>query len=345
MSTTALVTGGFGFIGSHLAEHLTNKTNWNLHLLSTFKHKGDPARLEAVPQYRYNLHLHDLTQPVPSTLIDRIGPVDYIFHLAAESHVDRSLSDPVPFVRNNVDVTLNIMEYARKVRPKAVFQISTDEVYGPAERGHAHKEWEPAIPSNPYAASKVAQEAIAISYWRAYNVPVVITNTMNNFGERQDIEKFVPMVIRKVFLGEEVVIHGSPGDIGSRFYLHARNHADALLYLTKFEPALLTNADRPDRYHVVGDVEMDNLQMAELIAECVGKPLKYRLEEFHKTRPGHDRRYALCGEKLARVGWSHPVPFEESLRRMIKWSLRDENKHWLLKKTHVVESDLFWHPV
>jgi dTDP-glucose 4,6-dehydratase len=341
---SVLVTGGAGFIGHHLCEHLIARTDWHLHLISTFNHKGNSARLEALPVGRYTLHAHDLTRPIPRALADRIGPVKHIFHLAAESHVDRSLADPVPFIRNNVDVTLSVLEYARRVKPATVFQISTDEVYGPAEPSHEHQEWEPAIPSNPYAASKAAQEAIAISYWRAYGVPVVITNTMNNFGERQDVEKFVPMVLRRVLAGEEVVIHGSPGDIGSRFYLHARNHADALLYLTQHPPAAFPKADRPDRYHIVGDVEMDNLQMAELIAQFAGVPLRYKLEEFHKTRPGHDRRYALSGEKLRMKGWRHPVPFEQSLKQMIEWTMREEHRHWL-EPQQERKPDLFWHPV
>jgi dTDP-glucose 4,6-dehydratase len=348
---SVLVTGGAGFIGHHLIEHLIEKTDWNIHLISTFNHRGNSSRLSHLEQHRFTVHVHDLRHQIPSTLIDRIGPVDHIYHLAAESHVERSLSDPVPFIRNNVDVTLSVMEYARKIKPKSVFQISTDEVYGPAEKDHKHKEWEPAIPSNPYAASKAAQEAIAISYWRAYGVPVVITNTMNNFGERQDIEKFVPMVIQKVLAGEEVIIHGSPGDIGSRYYLHARNHADALLFLSDTDyikpnmmpiiPSMFPTEDRPDRYHVVGDEEVDNLEMAELIAEFAGKPLKYRLEEFHKTRPGHDRRYALDGSKLAEIGWKHPVQFRESLERTVKWTMR--HPEWLVQQK--AKNDLFWHPV
>ena len=130
-------------------------------------------------------------------MISRIGHVDYLVAMASESHVDRSIADPVPFVRNNVDVMLNTLELAREIKPQVVLHVSTDEIYGPVRPGEPpHPEWDPVIPSNPYSASKAAQEAIGISYWRSYGVPVVITNLMNVYGERQ-LEKFIPSLIRQ----------------------------------------------------------------------------------------------------------------------------------------------------
>lgn len=327
MVKTILITGATGFIGSHFCEHIQAKTDWEMHLIGSFRHRGDSRRLASIDPARYTLYPHDLRHPIGASLQDRIGPVDSIFHFAAESHVDRSLAEPMPFVQNNVAVTLNLLEYARAVKPRAVFQISTDEVYGPALDGEMHREWSPILPSNPYAASKAAQEAIAISYWRSYGVPVVITNTMNNFGERQDREKFVPSALRAILNGDEVVIHGAPGNIGSRIYLHARNHADALLAISQRNPGLYPARDKPDRFNVVGDTELDNLQMAELIAEAAGKPLRYKLLDFHAARPGHDRRYALDGGLLARFGWKAPVPFQESLAKAIRWTM--DNPEWL----------------
>ena len=186
-------------------------------------------------------------------------------------------------------------------------------------------------PSNPYAASKAAQEDIAFSYWRTYNVPLIITNTMNIFGELQEPEKFVPFVIKKVLAGETVTIHVDPDGIpGSRFYLHARNQADALLHiLNNIDPvSYLDGFTSPSHYHVVSEDEVDNLAMAKLIAGYVGKPLKHALMDFHSTRPGHDRRYALDGTALAEAGWVAPVPFEDSLRRTVEWTTA--HPEWLL---------------
>jgi dTDP-glucose 4,6-dehydratase len=256
--------------------------------------------------------------------------VEVILNVASDSHVDRSITDPVPFVEGNVKLALNMLEFAREQKVELFLQFSTDEVYGVAPIGVNHKEWATIIPSNPYSASKACQEAIAVSYWRTYGVPVVITNTMNLFGETQDAEKYTAMLTRKINTGEEVTVHGSEGNIGSRFYLHARNGADAVLFIVRnLKPTLYTDGGVlvPDRYNIVGDVEMDNLELAKLVAKILGKPLKYKLDDFHKNRPGHDRRYALDGTKLKELGWNAPMGFEESLKNSINWTLK--RPQWL----------------
>jgi dTDP-glucose 4,6-dehydratase len=321
-----LLTGIAGFIGAHIVEHIQANTDWDVIGLASFRHRGDSLRTEVFDPDRVTIHRADLTADLSHRLIERIGPVDYIINAAADSHVDRSIEEPRPFIENNVSLAITMLEYARLVRPRAFVQVSTDEVYGPAEDDTRHTEWSPIIPSNPYSASKAAQEAIAVSYWRTFDVPVVITNTMNNFGERQDAEKFIPQVVGKVARGETVTIHGAPGNIGSRFYLHARNHADALLHLLNIPP-IRYPAPCPDRYNVVGDVELDNLTLAQMVAEIIGKPLRYELVDFHAARPGHDRRYALDGAKLRASGWTPPVPFRESLERTVRWTL--EHPEWL----------------
>ena len=332
-----LITGIGGFIGSHLLAHVCHNTDWHVIGIDSFRHKGKTDRvaemLEAHPDWRERTTIitHDLIAPFSSQMVRRIGYCEFIINMASESHVDRSIEDPVPFVRNNVDLTLNMLELARTLNPKAFVQISTDEVYGAAPPGVDHAEWSTILPSNPYSASKAAQEAIAISYWRTYHVPLIITNTMNNIGEMQDNEKYVPMLIKKIHEGEEVTVHGNEDYIGSRFYLHARNHADALIFLlnrgevTAYQDSELTIY--PDRYNVVGDAEVDNLELARMIADIQGKELKYRLMDFHSTRPGHDRRYALDGNKLYNMGWRPPVEFSDSLKRTVEWTL--EHPYWM----------------
>jgi len=319
-----LITGSAGFVGSHLVDHLLEKTTWDIVGLDSFKHRGDSSRVATHP--RYQIFACDLSSPISPRLTEQIGPIDFLVNMASESHVDRSIEDPVPFVQNNVNLALHILEYARKVKPEVFIQISTDEVYGPAPEGLDHPEWSPILPSNPYAASKAAQEAVAISYWRSYGVPLTITNTMNMFGERQDKEKYIPMLISKISKGEKVTIHGSEVYVGKRMYLHARNFSDALLFLlTNKRPMMYLDSIEikcPDRYNVVGEVEMDNLALAQMVAKMLDKKLKYELVDFHHARPGHDRRYALDGEKLSRSGWQQPVNFEESLKNTVAWTLK-----------------------
>lgn len=324
------MTGASGFIGSHFLEHVLLKTDWEVVCLASWQHKGTPERIEEVLgdrkewRARVSVITHDLQAPLTDKTKDRIGKVSYIVNFAADSHVDRSIEDPVPFIKNNVDVALNMLELAREKKPGAFVQISTDEVYGAAPDGVNHEEWSSIVPSNPYSASKACQEAIAISFWRTFDMPLIITNTMNNFGEMQDPEKYMAKAIRVIQNGESLTIHGKPGDIGSRYYLHARNHADAVLFLLQNTVPSIYEYGKvmePDRYNVVGDIELNNLEVAQAIAAILHKPLEYALTDFHATRPGHDRRYALNGSKLRNLGWKPPTEFLPSLKKYIDWTL------------------------
>ena len=169
-----LITGSAGFIGTHTVEHFIANTDWEIIGIDSFRHRGDSLRVNQDPT-RYKIYTHDLTTPISDRLIRKIGDIDYIINMASESHVDRSITDPVDFCENNIKLALTMLEYAREAKPKIFIQISTDEVYGAALNGMNHKEWSTILPSNPYSASKAAQEALAISYWRTYGVPIVIT--------------------------------------------------------------------------------------------------------------------------------------------------------------------------
>lgn len=309
-------------------------TDWEFVCPCSWTHKGTPERVENAiagqDKSRVTVITHDLTAPFTEYTKKRIGKIDIILNIASNSHVNRSIDNPGEFIIGNTLLAYNMMELARELKPEVFLQFSTDEVYGVAPEGINHKEWSSIVPSNPYSASKAAQEAIAISYWRTYNLPVIITNTMNLFGETQDAEKYTAQLIKKIVADETVTVHGAEGSIGSRFYLHARNAADAVLFILKNAPPKLYNEGEnmlPDRYNIVGDAEMDNLSLAKLVASMLGKELKYELVDFHKGRPGHDRRYALDGTKLKSLGWNAPTAFEPSLKKSIEWTL--DNPQWL----------------
>lgn len=339
-----LLTGCGGFIGAHCLEYFLEKTDWQIVGLDSFRHKGSLSRLDAVHdrhlssiarrgdfQDRVQILYHDLSVPIDPQLEARIGSIDVVVNMASDSAVERSTKDPVACLRNNYDLAINMLEWARRSKPSLFLQISTDEVYGEA-RNDAHKEWDVILPSNPYAASKAAQEAVAIAYWRTFDVPVVLSNCMNIVGEWQDPEKFLPKIIQCIARGQEIPIYadicGEEANIGSRFYLHARNKADALIFLANRQQANYADgADRPDRFNICGDVELDNLQMAQLIAEIMGKELKYKLVQSESARRGYDRRYALDGSKLRELGWVPPLPFRESVERLVRYTL--DHPHWM----------------
>jgi dTDP-glucose 4,6-dehydratase len=332
-----LLTGGSGSVGVHFIAHIMHNTDWDIVNVGAYRHRGSFDKIATVcedhPNWvsRIQNINHDLTAPFTEREVKKLGNIDYILNLASLSDVQASIDDPVPFVRNNVELVLTMLELARILNPKVFLQFSTDEAMGPAARDQAHKEWDPILPSNPYAASKAAQEAIAISYWRSYDVPLVITNTMNNASEMQQSNKFPVIVQKKVMAGEEVQIHtASNGDIGTRYYIHSRTAADAVLFILKntdvyhHKPG---EVDRPDRYNIVGDAQLSNLELAQLIAGYMKKELKYKLVNFHESNPGHDINYGLDGKKLADLGWKPPMPFKESLKNIIDWQL--DHPEWI----------------
>jgi len=341
-----LLTGAGGFVGHHTLAHLLKTTDWEIVATDSFRHFGISARIRAVfeelpsESHRVKVVTHDLSTPIDGITAMEFGNPDVIINMASDSHVDRSITDPRPFVENNVALALSLFEYARTLPMlKTFIQIGTDEVYGPAPIGTNHPEWSPQLPSNPYSASKSAQEAIAIAYWRTFNIPVILTNTMNIIGERQDVEKFVPLIIRSLQQGIPVPVHAvsvkNDWKSGSRFYLHARNQADALRFLiTKFAltPHKYTDGlERPERFNVRGETEINNDEMVLLVARFLGiKKEKSELVKYinvEGTRPGHDLRYALDGDKLLGLGWKPPVAFEKSLERTVNWTIK--NPTWI----------------
>jgi len=322
-----LITGGCGFIGHHTVEHFVKNTDFQIIVLDklSYASKGYDRLRDTGVFHLIQTFCFDLSNPVPPGLFYELGAedIEVVVHIAAETHVDNSITTPVPFVENNIKSTLHLLEFARRLpKLKNFVYFSTYEVYGSAADGEAFKEGDPHKPSNPYSASKSAAEMICLSYYNTYGIPLIVMNVMNAFGERQHPEKFIPLCMNKVRRGEEITIHSYAGSgrPGSRWYIHARNIAASVLFV-------LAHGTHGEKYNVQGEIELDNLELAQFIASELQKPLIYKMHDDPVTRPGHDLRYALDGDKLRELGFELPLTFWDSLRKTIAWTL--ENDDWL----------------
>lgn len=325
MTKRVLLTGGAGFIGSHVLRYLLNARDWEIVVIDRLDGSGNLNRLSElnIPKNRVQFIYHDLKAPITGQLAYQIGRLDYILHLAAATHVDRSITDPLSFVMDNVVATCNLLDYARAIPLERFIYFSTDEVFGPAPDGVAYKENDRYRSGNPYAATKAGAEELAVAFHNTYRIPVIVTHTMNVIGAMQHPEKFVPMTISKIRDGEKVLIHSNKDKTkaGSRYYIAARDVAEALLFLLqKGVPGM--------KYNIVGKKEIDNLQLAQMIAATMAEPLRYEMVDFHSSRPGHDLRYALDGGLMRSLGWEPRTSIETELAEIVMWSLLTDR--WLL---------------
>ena len=339
MAKKILITGGAGFIAHHVIDKILSTTDWEIITLDRLDFSGNLNRLSEVvssypkiEQKRVRVVHHDLKAELNPEITATIGRIDYISHLAAGSHVDRSITYPLEFVMDNIVGTAHILEYARKLKHLERFAyFSTDEIFGPAPKGINYKENDRYNSTNPYSATKAGAEELVVAYENTYGLPSLITHTMNVFGERQNPEKYIPMVIKRVRDNETVTVHANKEKniAGSRHYIHAEDVAEALLFLYDYDISQI----KPDetgakcqKFNIVGKDEIDNLELAEFIAKAQKKELNYTMVDFHSQRPGHDLRYALDGSKMANMGWKPKSAFAR-LEQTINWTL--ENDRWL----------------
>ena len=324
--TKILITGAAGFIGHHFTEHILCNTDWEIVALDRLNYASKGwERLRDIDIYD-DVRVHpmacDLADPISVGVrseIERGGKPDYIVHMAAETHVDRSIDNARPFVRANVMGTLSILEYAQTLDKLTQYvYFSTDEIFGPAPDGILYQEWSRYDSGNPYAATKAAGEELSLAFANTHEIPTLITHSMNAFGERQHPEKFIPLVIRRVLNGEKVLIHSNADKTkaGSRFYVHARNISAALLFL------LNRRIFVREKVNIRGEQEVNNLDLALFIADIIGEKLDYEMVDHHSSRPGHDLRYSLDGMRLEGMGFKFPKTFEESLVKTIEWTLK-----------------------
>jgi len=340
MSKRVLITGGGGFIAHHLIGHLLNHTDWEIISLDRLDFSGNLNRLAHLLEdtdpdvkKRVKIVFHDLKAEISPLTKKLIGPVDYIYHLAAGSHVDRSITYPLEFVMDNVMGTANILEYARTVDNLELFiNFGTDEIFGPAPPGVFYKELDRYNSSNPYSATKAGAEELCVAWQNTYKMPIYVTHTMNVFGERQHPEKYIPMCIKRVKEGSTITIHSDSTKTipGSRHYIHAKDVAEGLLFITglkNFEMMEDFGGAHCPKFNLVGKEEVNNLEVAQIIADAQGKPLKYELIDFHSARPGHDLRYALSGDYMRKLGWEPQVSLRERLEQVVNWTL--EHERWM----------------
>lgn len=338
MSKKVIITGGCGFIGHHVVEHLYIHTDWEIIILDKLSYASNGfERLREIFQKedintfdskRIKIYAYDLQNEISEGLKQELGSINYIIHMAAETHVDNSIKEPKLFIQNNIMSTYTVLEYAREQNDslELLIHFSTDEVYGPAKPDENFTEDTRHNPTNPYSASKSACEQICSAYRNTYNVPMIVVNVMNAFGERQHIEKFIPMCMKKIINGEPIKIHTYPDGqtSGSRFFLHCRNIASAVLFLIQ--------KGKLSEYYNIGGTEIENQTLALKIYDIISKfkevcPVEFIMTPHDSSRPGHDLRYSLDDTKLRNLGWTPPHSFETSLENTIKWTM--SNERWL----------------
>jgi dTDP-glucose 4,6-dehydratase len=317
---TVLVTGGCGFIGSNLVRHLLATCEdvqvVNLDLLTYAGNPDNLADVAAHPRYRF-VHGDIADRELVRQIVG--DGVHSILHLAAESHVDRSIHDASPFVRTNVVGTQVLLDAAKEFGVERFVQVSTDEVYGSLGETGRFTETTPLAPNSPYSASKAAADLLVRSYVHTFGLPAMITRCSNNYGPRQFPEKLVPLFITNLLAEEPVPVYGD--GLNVRDWIHVQDHCRAI-------EAVWRKGRPGEVYNVGADCEKTNLELTQALLDLMGQP-RDRIR-FVTDRPGHDRRYAIDASKIANeLGWRPRVTFEQGLRDTVRWYR--ENQAWVAR--------------
>ncbi|NVJ15261.1 dTDP-glucose 4,6-dehydratase [Myxococcus sp. AM010] len=306
-----LVTGGCGFIGSNLVKYLRReRPAWTVVNLDKLTYAGNLenlSELEGDPQHvfiRGDIGNRELVEHLLS-----VHAIDAVMHLAAESHVDRSILGPEVFVTTNVLGTQQLLEASRARGVKRFLMVSTDEVYGSLGPTGAFTESSPLQPSSPYSASKTSSDLVALAYHHTFNLDVVVTRCSNNYGRYQFPEKLIPLMVVNALHDKPLPVYGDGGNV--RDWLHVEDHCQALLLA-------LEQGQAGEVYNIGGGAERRNIDIVKAILGLVGKPES--LIQYVKDRPGHDRRYAIDPSKIrAELGWTPAHTFEQGLADTVRW--------------------------
>jgi dTDP-glucose 4,6-dehydratase len=310
-----LITGGAGFIGARFAARALERfPHWQVVVLDRLTYAGSAGNLGPAARHpRLRLVVGDIADAGVVAPIFRSG-LDWVFHFAAESHVDRSIADSADFLRTGAQGTQTLLEAARRWPVRRFVHVSTDEVYGSVPRGTTRED-APLRPSSPYAAAKAASDLLALAFRATHGVPVVITRSSNTYGPRQHPEKMIPLFVTNALDGLPLPLYGDGRSV--RDWLHVDDHCAALETVAeRGKPGAI--------YHIGAGRRRTNLSVARAILRLLGRPesLLRRVAD----RPGHDRRYALDCTRLRRLGWRPRVRFEAGLASTVDWYRR--NRAW-----------------
>lgn len=315
-----IITGGAGFIGSNFVRYWHEQHPQDqLTIIDALTYAGNRDNIaDLFDGDTITLVQADITDR--ETVFDLTANADAIVHFAAESHVDRSITDPGKFVQTNVAGTQVLLDAAREHKIKRFHHISTDEVYGSLDLDDPARfnEQSPIKPSSPYSASKAGSDLLALAYFHTYGLPVTITNTSNNYGPYQFPEKLIPLMTLKALADEKLPVYGD--GLNVRDWIHVEDHCRGIeLVLDKGVPG--------ETYCLGGDSEVPNIEVVKTILRLLDKP--ETLIEYVKDRPGHDRRYAIDSTKIKQLGFTHKHTFETGLEQTVNWY--KENKAWWQK--------------
>lgn len=332
-----LITGGAGFIGSNLIHHVIDQPGIaKLVNLDCLTYAGHMANLEKVSRHpKYSFEKVDLRDKAATLRVVEQHQITHVMHLAAESHVDRSITGPGDFIHTNVVGTFNLLEACRacwlgekaRLTPHAsrFHHVSTDEVYGSLGTTGYFTETTPYAPNSPYSSSKASSDMLVRAYHHTYGLNTVITNCSNNYGPFQFPEKLIPVVIQSVMARKPVPVYGDGMNV--RDWLYVRDHAEALWLV-------LGQGQDGETYNIGGHNEWANLHIVQLICDTVDEFApnlggnSRQLITFVKDRPGHDRRYAIDASKIQReLGWTPAHKFEAGIRETIRWYL--DHQAWV----------------
>ncbi|MGM0933375.1 MAG: dTDP-glucose 4,6-dehydratase [Bacteroidota bacterium] len=339
-----LITGGAGFIGSHVVRLFLNKyPNYKIYNLDALTYAGNLENLKDVENApNYNFLKADINNAQEIENLFEKHQFDSVIHLAAESHVDRSITDPLAFVKTNVIGTMNLLNAAKKIwdgnwENKLFYHISTDEVYGTLGETGLFNEETSYDPNSPYSASKASSDHFVRAYGETYGLPYIISNCSNNYGPNQFPEKLIPLFIHNIINNKDLPVYGD-GKY-TRDWLFVKDHAEAI-------DLAFHNGQHKETYNIGGFNEWQNIDLIQLLCQIMDRKLdrkegeSVKLITYVKDRPGHDKRYAINANKINKeLGWKPSLTFEQGLEKTIDWYL--ENKTWLQNVTNGAYQDYY----